>query len=542
MQKPTKGQSTAMKVDRKLMAGLAAMAATAAMWGAQAQAQTPKKGGVLNIAVVAEPPNYDCHANSTFGVSHPVSPHYSTLLKYTGGFKSVKIEGDLAESWTVAPDGLTYTFKLVKGVKFHDGSPFTSADVKATYERIAKPPAGVISVRQPLYEDIATIETPDDHTVAFKLKSVNASMLDGLASPWNCIYSAAKLKENPKFPETNILGTGPFRFVEHVKGQSWEAKRFDGYFRNGRPYLDGYKMFFVKSAGLATGLIGGQFDIELRGISPVERDQIMEKKKDDMVAQEGPWSCSNMIAFNSRKKPFDDIRVRQALSLAIDRWGGAPAVAKISLLKHVGGFSRPGSQFSLSDAELEKLPGYGRDIAKSREEAKKLLKEAGVENLKVTFLNRAVGQPYTTAGIYLADQWKRIGVETEVKQLETKLFFDALAKQEFDISIDFICDHADDPSLQYTHFLSTAKNSPASYSKNSDKKIDELFDKQKVTLDPAARKKATAEFETYAITQSHNAMLFWWQRIVVHHKRLKGWDLTASHYTGNDLLDVWLDQ
>ena len=159
-----------------------------------------------------------------------LTPHYSTLLKYKGGHESVKIEGDLAESWTVAPDGLSYTFKLVKGVKFHDGTPMTSADVKATYERISKPPAGVISLRQALYEDIAAIETPDDHTIVFKLKAVNASMLDGFASPWNCIYSAAKLKADPKFPENNVLGTGPFRFVEHVKGQSWEGKRNEALF------------------------------------------------------------------------------------------------------------------------------------------------------------------------------------------------------------------------------------------------------------------------------------------------------------------------
>lgn len=172
-----------MRTIRRMTLGLAGAVAASVTLAAGAHAQTPKKGGILNAAVVAEPPNYDCHAQSTFGLSHPISPHYSTLLKYSGGYKETKIVGDLADSWTVSPDGLTYTFKLHKNVKFHDGSPMTSADVKATYERIAKPPAGVVSLRQPLYEDIATIETPDDHTVVFKLKSKNASMFDSLASP-----------------------------------------------------------------------------------------------------------------------------------------------------------------------------------------------------------------------------------------------------------------------------------------------------------------------------------------------------------------------
>src|SRR5262245_66491434 len=107
-----------------VLAGLAA-----SVLGAKAPAQnaTPKRGGTLNFAVVAEPPNYDCHSNTTFGHTHPIAPHYSTLLKFHGKTYP-DVTGDLAESWSAAPDGLSYTFKLHKGVKFHDGSPMTSAD------------------------------------------------------------------------------------------------------------------------------------------------------------------------------------------------------------------------------------------------------------------------------------------------------------------------------------------------------------------------------------------------------------------------------
>ncbi len=522
-------------------AGLATFAVVAGA-SAQGSDKAPKRGGILNFAVVAEPPSYDCHASTTFGVSHPVSPHYSTLLKYTGDWKDMRIEPDVASSWSSSADGLTFTFKLRQDVKFHDGSPMTSADVKATYDRIINPQEGVVSARRALYEDITAVEAPDDYTVVFRFKAPNASALDGFASPWNCIYSAAKLKENPRYPETKIMGTGAFTFVEHVKGQSWEGKRFDGYFKPGQPYIDGYKAFFVKSSGLATGIIGNQFDIEFRGLTPGDRDQIVEKMKDNAVVLEGPWSASLMLTINARKKPFDDIRVRQALTLAMDRWGTAPAMARISLMKYVGGFTRPGYVHALTDAELEALPGYGRDVAKAREEAKRLLKEAGVGSLKINFLNRNVGQPYTAAGIYAIDQWNKIGIETDHKQLETKLFYDALGRGDFDVAIDFITDHGDDPNLQYVHVLSAAMQSPMSYSQHGDKKIDELFERQKRALDPAERKKLTREFEQYSISQAYNIMLFWWQRIVVHNKRVNGWKLTPSHYLGNDLTDVWLDR
>jgi len=159
---------------------------------ASVSAQTPKKGGILTFAVVAEPPTTDCHATTTFAMVHPVAPQYSTLLRIAGPHDHQRIEGDLAESWEVSKDGLTYTFKLRKGVKFHDGSDFTAEDIKATYERIVNPVEGVISVRKAQHQDIKEIQTPDPYTVVFKLGEVNMSMLLHFASPFNCVYSAAK--------------------------------------------------------------------------------------------------------------------------------------------------------------------------------------------------------------------------------------------------------------------------------------------------------------------------------------------------------------
>ena len=207
-------------------------------------------GGELIFVVSAEPPSYDGHKETTFAMLHPTAPHYSLLVKFDQAQNFEKITGDLAESWTVSPDGMTYTFKIRSGVKFHDGSPLTSADIKATYDRIIDPPPGVVSIRKAYYADLL-VEAPDPTTVVFKLKNPMAGVLEALASPFNCVYSAAKLKENPRYPETEIMGSGPFTFVAHVKGSSWEGKRFDGYFQKGLPYLDGYKIFYVKSGGVA---------------------------------------------------------------------------------------------------------------------------------------------------------------------------------------------------------------------------------------------------------------------------------------------------
>jgi len=416
-------------------------------------AETPRHGGILKFAVVAETSSYDCHASQTFALLHPLSPHYSLLVKFDATEKS-EIVGDLAQSWTVSPDGLSYTFKLHDGVLFHDGASLTSADVKASFERIANPPAGIVSVRKERFADVAAIEAPDSTTVVFRLKAINASFLTLLASPFNCIYSAAKLAQNPRYPETQVMGSGAFRFVEHVRGSHWTAKRFENYFRKGLPYLDGYTAYFVKSTAVVPGLLGGQFDAEFRGQNPNERDQLVAKGGTDRwVVHEGPWTTVMLLIFNTTRKPFDDVRVRQALSLAIDRWGGRAALSKISIMGYVGGIMRPGSAWALPESDLEQHVGYGRDIEKSRAEARRLLKEAGVEKLNVKLFNRSVAEPYTPAGIYVIDEWRKIGVSAEHVQVETKMYFENLIGGSFDVAIWPATESADDPTAQLYEFL-----------------------------------------------------------------------------------------
>ncbi len=506
-----------------------------------ADAQTPKKGGILNYAVTTEPPNYDCHGNTNYGVSQAIFPHYSRLLKDAGDWRNPKLTGDVAESWDMAPDGRTFTFKLRRGIKFHDGSPLTSTDVRATYERLMKPPPGVLSARQALFTDVTDMETPDDYTIVFKLSASNAGMLDAFASPWNCIYSAAKLKENSKYPETNVMGTGAYTFVGHIKGQSWEGRRFPDYFMPGQPYLDGYKAFFIKGAALATGIAGGQFDIEFRGVTPSERDRMVEQMKDNAVVNEAPWTSTLIVTLNNKKKPLDDLRVRQALTHAMDRWGGSQSIAKITLMKHVGGFLRTGYELALPPAELQKLPGFWPDIEKAREEARRLLKEAGVTSLKLVLLNRDTPQPYTPTSVYVIDQWRRIGIEIEHRQIDPKAYYEAISRGDFDAAIDFLSDFSDDPNLHYIRLLSHGQ-SPVSYAQHSDTGLDQLFERQKRATTLEERKSLVNEFERRAITGAYTLPLFWWQRIVVHHKKIKGWKVLPSHNNGMDLTEIWLDQ
>ena len=170
-----------------------------------------------------------------------------------------ELRGDVAESWNVSKDGLTYTFKIRKGIKFHDGTPLTAKDVKATYDRLYNPPEGVRSARKNLFSSIKSIETPDDFTVVFKLKSPDGALLTGFGSPWNSIYSAKDIAKGPRWHADNINGTGPFRFVEHVKGSKWVAKRYEDYHFDDN-YLDGTVGFAIKK--IVNPMLGGQLMAE----------------------------------------------------------------------------------------------------------------------------------------------------------------------------------------------------------------------------------------------------------------------------------------
>lgn len=508
--------------------------------GFGASAQAPKNGGVLTFGVAAEPPTYDCHAGNTFAVLHAVAPHYSTLLKFDLA-NYPKIIGDLAESWTVSGDQKTFTFKLHPAVAFHDGSKLTSTDVKASYDRLRRPPTGVLSIRQASFTDIEKIETPDPATLVFTLSQLNAAMLATFASPWNCIYSAQKLAADPKFPERNIMGTGPFRFTEYVKGSHWSGAKFDGYFRKGLPHLDGYKAVFVSDpSALVNALQGGSIATEFRGLTPAQRDRLTEALGSQVRIEEMDELVVLLIQFNTEKKPFDDPRVRRALSLAIDRWNGSPGLARSSRLKGVGGLMRPGGPYAAPEAELVKLPGFGKDPEAARAEARRLLKEAGHENLTFTLSNRNFS-PYTVGGVYAIDQWRRIGVNVEHKQMETAAWTQAMNSGGYDVMVDFSSDFIDEPSFALIKYLSFDK-SPINVSRTIDRELDALYEKQQRSTDLKSRLDLVRAFEVRALTEAASVPLLWTQRILASRSYLKAWVMSASNSLGQDLAEVWLDQ
>lgn len=505
---------------------------------ATVSADTPRHGGTLVYAVLGDPPTIDCHAASSFATMHYVAPHYSLLVKLDPNDPS-KIIPDVAESWTMSPDKLSYTFKIRPDVKFHDGTALTSADVKASFDRIRNPPQGVVSVRKSVFQSIADIETPDRLTVVFKVSTPSPAFVLNLASPFNCLYSAARLEKDANYPANEVMGSGPFQFVERVSGAHWVGKRFDDYFDKPRPYLDGFRAINTSPQALATALQSGQVMTQFRTLSPSIVERLKGALGDDMKVYSRVYDFLVLVAFNARKAPFDDARVRRALSLAVDRWAGAAALSKVSSMATVGATQRPESPWAASSDELVTYPGFGKDIAAARAEARKLLKEAGHEGLKLRLVNRNIADPYTSAGVYLVDQWRQIGVTTEHVQVDVKTLVTAMRSGEFDAIVDFQGEGVDDPSMILARRVSAdiSSNNPSGF---IDRKLDDLYRRIDTEFDAAARRALVQEFERHLLTEAYQVPILWLNRNVTMPSNVRGFVMSPSHFLNQDLAGLWL--
>jgi len=509
--------------------------------------EKPKSGGVLNFVVGSKIPSYDGHKETTFGMIHPIRPFYSLLIRVNPNNPSSPTDFvcDLCEGDVPKPTegGTKYTFKIRSGVKFHDGTPLTSADIKATYDKIIFPPEGIPSARKAFFKAVESVTAPDANTVVFKLAFPTGSFIPALATPFNFVYSKRDLDTHGHTWHTkNINGTGPFKFVQEQKGAFVEGVKNADYHFKGQPYLDGFKAISApKLAVRVQAIRGDRAAIEFRGFPPKHRDDLVKALGDKIKVQESDWNCVLLATPNQKRKPFDDARVRQALTLGMDRWAGSKYLSRIAIVKTVGGVVFPNHPLAATEEELVQLKGYGKDTAANQAEAKKLLAEAGVSGLNVDFNNRGVDQPYKVVGTWLIDEWKKIGIQTKQRVQPSPQFYATLRKKkDFDVSIDFNCQSVINPIADITKFLGSAGNN---YGQYEDQELEDIYTKILKSGSEAEQRTLIRQYETRALSdQAHLMITLWWYKINPHRSYVKGWSIAPSHYLNQSLDNVWLDK
>jgi peptide/nickel transport system substrate-binding protein len=519
----------------------------AALAAPPGEEEAGKRGGILTFVIPADaPPSFDGHREGTFAMLHATAPFYSVLIRINPENPSSTTDFvcDLCTAMPQPTDGgKTYTFKIREGLKFHDGSPLTAADVAKSWQMIIDPPAGMRSPRQSWYEMVDKVEAPDPTTVIFHLKVATNAFLPALADPFTFIYNKEILDQDPRWYEKNILGSGPFKFAEYETGQAIKGVRNPDYYRKGLPYLDGFTGIFAeKQAVRVEAIRSGRAAMEFRGLPPAARDELVKALGDKLVVEESDWNCGSLITPNHKKKPFDDARVRRALTLAIDRWHGAPALSKIANVRTVGGIVFPGSPLAATKEELQTIAGYWPDIEKSRAEAKRLLKEAGAEGLSFELLNRAVDQPYKYVGTWLVDEWSKIGLKVTQRVMPTGPWLEAERSGNFEVVSQANCHGVPNPMMDVQPYL-PASVYTENYAQYEDPAEVDLYNKMLRETDFDKQRALMREFEKHVIdTEAHEIFGLWWYRIIPHPTWVKGWKISPSHFINQDLATVWLDK
>jgi peptide/nickel transport system substrate-binding protein len=390
---------------------------------------------------------------------------------------------------------------------------------------------------------VEKVETPDPTTVVFKLKFATTAFLPALADPFAYIYKKEILDKDPHWYEKNILGSGPFKFTGYDAGQSIRGERNPDYYHKGLPYLDGFVAIYApKLATRVDAIRADRAALEFRSQPPSARDQLVKELGDQIAVQESDWNCGNLLTYNHKRKPFDDVRVRRALSLAIDQWKGAPGLSKIAIVRTVAGIVFPGSPLAATKEELQQLAGFWPDIEKSRAEAKRLLKEAGAENLSFEMLNRDVDQPFKYVGTFVIDEWSKIGLKVTQKVVPTGPWFEGMRTGNFDVTMEANCQSVVNPVLDVSKYLPHTVFTE-NYGGYEDQAEIDLYEKMLHEPDPAKQRALMREFEKYVVdTQAHELPLTFWYRIVPYRSYVKGWKISPSHFVNQDLATIWLDK
>jgi peptide/nickel transport system substrate-binding protein len=456
-----------------------------------------KRGGTLRYGVHTAPAHFDVHQSGTVANIGAQSPMYDTLLRRDPR-DGQTIIADLAYTWDVAPDGKKYTFYLRKGVKFHDGADFTAEDVKATYERIARPPKGVVIPRSSLFTAVGDIVVLDPYRIEFRLTEPRPRpfMLGAFASGWNIIVRKKTLDENQGNLRQVMAypGTGPFKHVSRKDKEVWIMERNPNYWNKGLPYVDRLEVYHMPpfSPELGAAFISGKLDYA-RLLDPVSWRKA--KEMPGVTAAAFNQSVVQAVFFNQKKnKAFQDPRVRRAFHLALDKHVLVDVVKDTAPMQ-IGGFVYPFHEYSTPKAELEKRLGYQKDPKAQIQEAKKLMAAAGYgQGLKnLDFLVREANTFKLWAVAIQAMLKENLNVESNLRVVQISQWFEEAAAGNFDLAISAIVSSLMDPSDYFTAWY--GKEGPQNYSSWTNEQFHSLARNLEREVDDNKRKAMVRQAE-----------------------------------------------
>src|SRR5579884_664924 len=521
-------------------------AVTAAIAAAGGPAFGQKSGGILKIQHWDSPASMSILEEATYSTVVPMMEVMNNLVVYDQHIaqnSQSTIRPDLAESWEWNEDGTELTFKLRHGVKWHDGKPFTAADVKCTWDLLTGKAKERLRInpRKEWYHNLDNVSTNGDHEATFHLKRPQPAFLTLLASGYSPVYpchvSPAQMRQHP-------IGTGPFKFVDFKPNEYIKVAKNPDYWKPGRPYLDGIEYDIVPNRSTAIlGFVAGKFDMTWPYSVTVPLLKDVKKEAPQAVCELHTNNASTNLLLNRDVPPFDNPDLRRAMMLTLDR------KAFIDILSEgeakIGGamLPPPAGLWGMPLEMLQTVPGYGPDVEKNRTEARAIMQKLGYgpdKRLEVKVSTRNVAT-YRDPAVILIDQLKQIYIDGVLDTVETANWHSKVTRKDYTVALNATGSGVDDPDQQF--YENYACGSSRNYSGYCNKELDKKFDEQSMIADPEKRKRLVWEIDKQLQEDGARPIIFHNIGATCMQPQVKGLTIMVnSIYNGWRFEDVWLDR
>jgi peptide/nickel transport system substrate-binding protein len=417
------------------------------------------------------------------------------------------LEADLAEKWSLADDKKTYTFTLRDGLKFSDGSPLKASDVKFSLERLRDTKDSVMGA---MYKVIADIKTPDDKTVVITTSAPSAPLLSTLAMFAASILPEKVVKEEGDEFGTKPVGAGAFKLETWAHGEKVVLVRNPNYWEASRVKLDKVEWLYVPDDNtrilkLQAGEVDAAIFVPFNMVAQLKQDANIQVHLD-------PSSREDFLLLNEQHKPLDDVRVRQAICMAIDR----EAIVKAVLFgngKVANSFIPAGALYYNADNPTCKY---------DPEAAKKLLADAGAANLSFKFLIDSGNSVNDQTAVLIKDNLSKIGVNADIVKEESGQEWDSTVAGDYDLSIEYWTNDIIDPDEKATFSLYGKDDNRSYYTAYNNPKVTELIDQGRIEMDPAKRTEIYNEIQKTASTEVNWVDLYYSPFRNASRKNVKG--------------------
>jgi peptide/nickel transport system substrate-binding protein len=508
-----------------------------------ATALAQKPGGILQMLDFASPASMSIHEESTITAGIPMMGVFNNLVvfdQHVAQNSLASIVRDLATEWRWSEDGRELTFPLRHGVRWHDGKPFTAADVKCTWDQMRGVDAEKfrINPRKAWYRNVEEITTNGDYEVTFHLKRPQPYLIALLASGQSPVYpchvSTAQMRQHP-------IGTGPFKFVEYKPNERIAVTRNPDYGKPGRPYLDGIEYTIIANpATQLLAFVAGKLDFTFASI-PLLKD--LKSQAPQAVCDVVMDNNSRDLLINRTAPPFDKLELRQALALSLDRKAFIDTLAQGE--GTVGGvvLPPPDGVWGMPPDVLYSLPGYGPDVAQNREEARAKMRKLGYgpdNRIAVKVSTRNV-PGYRDAAVVAISHLREVYVDAELELVDTANYFPRIMRKDYKLAVEVSTGGLDDPDQKfYENYVCGADRNLTGY---CDPETDRLIDAQSMEADPDKRRRLVWEIERRLAEDASRPVLLYSRFATCMQPRLKGLTtMTNSRFNGWRMEDVWLEQ